>query len=57
MAVEGVVTADGGVDVPCRVASICVHGDTPGAVDLAARVRSALIGADRSVVPFVGITG
>jgi UPF0271 protein len=36
-----VVAVDGTV-VPCDVASICVHGDTPGAVDLARRVRAAL---------------
>jgi 5-oxoprolinase (ATP-hydrolysing) subunit A len=42
MAVDGEVeTADGEV-VPCRVASICLHGDTPGAVALAGRVRAGL---------------
>jgi UPF0271 protein len=49
MAVEGVVEAADGTRVPCRVASICVHGDTPGAVDLAARVRSGLAGAGVTV--------
>ena len=44
MAVEGVVeTADGGAAIECRVASICLHGDTPGAVSLAARVRAGLL--------------
>jgi UPF0271 protein len=52
MAVDGVVAADGGALVPCRVASICVHGDTPGAVDLAARVRAGLVEAGRGVAPF-----
>jgi UPF0271 protein len=36
-----VVAVDGTV-VACDVASICVHGDTPGAVELARSVRSAL---------------
>jgi UPF0271 protein len=43
MAVDGEVEAADGVTIPCRVASICVHGDTPGAVDLAARVRAGLV--------------
>jgi UPF0271 protein len=42
MAVDGEVETPDGIVVPCRVASICVHGDTPGAVDLADRVRAGL---------------
>jgi UPF0271 protein len=42
MAVEGVVEAVDGSMVPCPVASICLHGDTPGAVELARQVRAAL---------------
>jgi UPF0271 protein len=34
--------------------SICVHGDTPGAVGIANRVRSALAEAGVSLVPFAG---
>ena len=42
MATEGrVETADGG-EVAVQVRSLCVHGDTPGAVDLARAVRAAL---------------
>src|SRR4051812_40866687 len=52
MAVEGVVAAANGATVPCRVASICVHGDTPGAVDLAARVRTGLRDAGLDVAAF-----
>ena len=42
---------DGG---PLRLApdSICVHGDTPGAVDIARRVRSELTGAGVALAPF-----
>jgi UPF0271 protein len=36
------VIADDGSRVPLRVDTICVHGDTPGAAQLAARVRAAL---------------
>ena len=34
--------------------SICVHGDTPGAVDIARRVRGALGGAGVTLRPFTG---
>ena len=33
-------------------ASICVHGDTRGAVEIARRVRAALTGAGVRVEPF-----
>jgi UPF0271 protein len=42
MAAEGTVVAVDGSTVPAAVASICVHGDTPGAVELARAVRAAL---------------
>jgi UPF0271 protein len=42
MATSREVVAVDGTVVPCEVASICLHGDTPGAVDLARRVRAAL---------------
>jgi 5-oxoprolinase (ATP-hydrolysing) subunit A len=42
MATEGrVETVDGG-QVAVQVRSLCVHGDTPGAVELAKAVRAAL---------------
>jgi UPF0271 protein len=42
MVVEGTVLAVDGSTVPADVASICVHGDTPGAVELARAVRTGL---------------
>src|SRR5690242_276856 len=39
MATDGLVTAADGTAVEVTVASVCVHGDTPGAVELARRVR------------------
>jgi UPF0271 protein len=35
-------------------ASICVHGDTPGAVEIARRVRGAVEGAGVTLRPFTG---
>lgn len=52
MATERLVTAVDGTDVPCVVESICLHGDTPGAVALAGRVRDALTAAGVPVAPF-----
>lgn len=38
----GVVVADDGTQVPVQADSICVHGDTPRAVELARAVRATL---------------
>ena len=52
MATEGRVgTVDGG-EVAVEVRSLCVHGDTPGAVDLARAVRSALVDAGVALEAF-----
>jgi UPF0271 protein len=39
------VQAADGVRIPLRVDTLCVHGDTPGAAALAARLRAALVSA------------
>jgi 5-oxoprolinase (ATP-hydrolysing) subunit A len=51
MAAEQTVVAVDGTVVPCAVRSICVHGDTPGAVELAGRVREALGAVSAFVEP------
>lgn len=51
MATEGTVTAVDGTDVAVRAESVCVHGDTPGAVAIATAVRAAL---DTAGVPVAG---
>jgi UPF0271 protein len=52
MATEHTVTAIDGTDVPMPVASLCVHGDSPGAVSLAQAVRSGLTAAGVTIAPF-----
>jgi UPF0271 protein len=52
MAVDGEVSTAEGEVVACRVASICVHGDTPGAVGLAGRVRAGLDSAGLRLASF-----
>jgi UPF0271 protein len=49
---EGSVIAATGERVSIAADSLCLHGDTPGAVDLALSVREALIAAGVSIRPF-----
>ncbi|MFY1635251.1 LamB/YcsF family protein [Solwaraspora sp. WMMB335] len=52
LVVRGTVTAHDGTPVPCLAESICVHGDTPGAVELARLIRAALHAAGQRLAPF-----
>ena len=49
---DGVVTAIDGSDVAVRAESACVHGDSPGAVDMARAVRRGLEKAGVVLEPF-----
>lgn len=53
MIVDGTVLATDGTVVPVRAESICVHGDSPGAVQMAAAVNRALREAGVEVRAFV----
>jgi 5-oxoprolinase (ATP-hydrolysing) subunit A len=44
--------ADQALRLAPQVDSLCVHGDSPGALDLARAVRAALVDAGHEVVPF-----
>lgn len=44
----------GGDAIPLAAQSICVHGDTPGALQMAAQIRAALVAAGVTVAPFLG---
>ena len=52
LAVEHEVASVDGTIVKVAVRSLCLHGDTPGAVDLARAVRDALDAAGVGVHPF-----
>jgi UPF0271 protein len=54
MVTEGVVRATDGSDVEVAARSICVHGDTPGAVEIAREVRAALLDAGVTLRAFTG---
>ena len=49
---EGLVTAVDGSDVRIEADSICVHGDSPGAVEMARAVRARLQAAGVVIAPF-----
>ena len=53
MASDGEVVAVDGSVVSLTAESLCVHGDSPGAVDMAGRVREALDMAGFDITPFV----
>jgi UPF0271 protein len=52
MATEGRVKAIDGSLLNVRAESICVHGDSPGAVAMAAAVKSALSDAGVGIAAF-----
>ncbi len=51
MVTESRVIARDGSSIPLHVDTICVHGDTPGAADLARALRQGLEAADVRVAP------
>ncbi len=53
MVAEGTVVAQDGSVVSLRADSICVHGDTPGAVALAREVREILVRNGVQIQPFI----
>jgi UPF0271 protein len=53
MATGAAIAAADGAEVVVSAASVCVHGDTPGALELARGVRAALDAAGVEVAPFV----
>ena len=47
------VTAIDGTSIPIEAESVCVHGDTPGAVEIAHAVRDRLRTAGVGLAPFI----
>ncbi|MEP6593793.1 MAG: LamB/YcsF family protein, partial [Acidobacteriota bacterium] len=54
LAAEGRVEASGGIEIAIRPDTLCVHGDTPRAVELARAVRAALERAGLILAPAAG---
>lgn len=57
IATKGEVVATDGSIVAAPAGSLCVHGDSPGAVEIARHVRAGLEQAGVSLTPFVGEVG
>ncbi|GGH34618.1 LamB/YcsF family protein [Microbacterium album] len=51
---DGVIRAVDGADLALRADSVCVHGDSPGAVAMAHAIRTALDAAGVRIAPFAG---
>lgn len=54
LAVEGVIEAIDGSILHLSADSICVHGDSAGAVDMARRIREELVAGGVAIAPFAG---
>ncbi len=54
MVQDGAVTAIDGTRIPLRFDSLCLHGDTPGAVAIAQAVRAGLVAHGIALRPFAG---
>lgn len=48
---EGKVTTVSGTNIPLKISTLCIHGDTPGAVEIAKRVRETLEFSEVEVQP------
>ena len=57
MVTEGVVRAVGGRDIPVGCDTVLLHGDTPGAIALAHRVRKELVDAGVTIAPLSEVLG
>jgi 5-oxoprolinase (ATP-hydrolysing) subunit A len=55
MVIEGMTTSTDGVRLALRADSVCVHGDTPNAVETARAVRQALQTAGVEVAPLARV--
>jgi UPF0271 protein len=53
MVTAGRVAAADGSTIPVTVESVCVHGDSPGAVQIAHAVRDRLVADGVELKPFV----
>ncbi len=56
LATEGLVTCEDGTDIAVDARSICTHGDSPGAVEMATAVASSLRSAGVTIEAFVAST-
>lgn len=56
LAQEGVLQAIDGSTLKLQADSICVHGDSEGAIDMARRIRDELVAAGVTIAPFTKVS-
>lgn len=49
---DGFIPTTGGGKLPVEATTLCMHGDTPGAVGMAAALREALVAEGVTIAPF-----
>ena len=52
MVQDGTIVAASGKSIKVNIDTVCVHGDTPGAVEIARVIKSKLKDAGIEVAPF-----
>ena len=52
MVLNGRIPTSGGQRLPVEPATLCIHGDTPGAVEIARGLRTALEENGVTIAPF-----
>jgi UPF0271 protein len=51
------IISQSGKKLPTRIDSVCVHGDTPGAVGMARRLRARLEASGIKLAPMAEVVG
>lgn len=51
----GAIVTHGGGRIPCRIDTICLHGDTPDALRMAETIAARLTRADIAIRPFAAV--
>ena len=57
MVLQGTVTSQQGTEIPLRADTICIHGDSPGAAEMAKTIRERLQREGIDVKSMAGIAG
>jgi UPF0271 protein len=57
MVLQGTVTSQQGTEIPLRPDTICIHGDSPGAADMARTIRERLQQAGIDIKSMANIAG
>ena len=55
MVIEGIATTISGNEIEVEADSLCIHGDTPGAVQMAMKINNNLKSAGVEIIPLQNI--